>query len=156
MRVEARRLAGAGRAGDQDVGHRRQVDQHGTAVDVATDRDFERMLGVARFARREDVAQRDDLTIGIGDLDTDRLLAGDRREDAHVGRGHRIGDVAIEARDTGDLDAGAELELVAGHRRADDHVDETGLHAVLGERTLELVAPFADTRPCRPRASPSV
>ena len=66
----------------------------------------------------------------FGHLDADRRAAGDRREDAHVGRRHRVGDVLVEAGDPGDLDAGAELELVAGDRRADGHADEPGLDAV--------------------------
>ena len=42
---------------------------------------------------------------------------------------------------------GAELELVAGDGRADDHADEPGLDAVLGERGLERAAALLDQRP---------
>ena len=51
-----------------------------------------------RVARRvgEDVAERDDLRRGVGDLDADGLLAGDRREDADLGRGQRVGEVVLE------------------------------------------------------------
>ena len=39
---------------------------------------------------------------------------------------------------------GAELELEAGHRRADGEADEVGLDAVGGERALEHLAPLLD------------
>src|SRR3546814_14287993 len=48
-------------------------------------------------------------------LDADRLAARDGGQDAHVGRGHRVGDVLVQARDPRDLHAGTALELVAGY-----------------------------------------
>ena len=41
----------------------------------------------------QDVAERDDLLVRVGDLDADGGLAGNRTEDAHIGGGHRIRDV---------------------------------------------------------------
>ena len=55
----------------------------------------------------EDVAEVDDPAARVGDLDADRLLAGDRRQDADVGRGQRVGEVVLELGDLGDLDARA-------------------------------------------------
>ncbi len=72
-----------------------------------------RLLGV------EDVAQGDQLAGPVRHLDADGRLARDRRQDAHVGRRHGVRDVLGQAGDPGHLDARAELELVAGHRRAD-------------------------------------
>ena len=117
-RVEAARLARTGGAGDEEVGHRRQVHQHGLAVDVPADGHLEGVAGPLGLRRDEDVAEGDDLAVAVGHLDADGLPAGDRRQDADVGRGHRVGDVLVEAGDAGDLDARAELELVAGDRRA--------------------------------------
>ena len=104
---------------------------HGPAVDVAADGHLERVGGPRASARGEDVAQRDELAVDVRDLDADGLAARDRRQDAHVGRRHRVGDVLVQARDAGDLHARPELELVAGDGRADDHADEAGLDAVL-------------------------
>ena len=73
----------------------------------------------------------------VGHLDADGRPAGDGGQDAHVGRRHGVGDVLVEAGDPGDLHPGAELELVAGDRRADGHADEAGLDAVAGQRLLE-------------------
>ena len=97
------------------------------------------------LGRHEEVAERDELAGVVGDLDADRRPAWDRGEDAHVGGGHGVGDVALQARDPGDLDAGAELELVAGDRRPDGHADERGLDAVLVERAPRATCPRAST-----------
>lgn len=106
----------------------------------ATDGDLEGVGGLAGLLGGEDVAQVDHDAVRVGHLDADRLTAGDRSEDPHVGRRHRVGDVLVERGDPGDLDAGPELQLVAGDRGADGHADDTGLHAVLGQRRDQHVA----------------
>ena len=137
QRVEAARLAGAGGSGDEDVGHRGQVEHHGLAVDVPADGHLERVVGPLGLGRGEDVAEGDDLAVGVGHLDADGLATGDRGQDADVGRRHGVGDVLVQAGDAGHLHARAQLELVAGDGRAHHHADELGLDAVLGERVLE-------------------
>ena len=84
------------------------------------------------------------LAPGVGHLDPDGLLARDRRQDAHVGRRHRVRDVLVEAGDPVDLHARAQLELEAGDGRADDHADQPGLDPVVGERLLERAAGVFD------------
>ncbi len=69
----------------------------------------------AASARAQHVAEGHDLAVGIGDLDADRALARDRREDAHLVRGDRVGEVLRERGDPLDLDARPELDLVLGH-----------------------------------------
>ena len=97
-----------------------------------------------RPRRLEDVAQRDELAGPVRHLDADGRLARDGREDAHVGRRHGVGDVLGEAGDPGDLDAGAELDLVTGHRRAHPAPHEAGLDAVRGQRAHQLLAGGVD------------
>ena len=80
----------------------------------------------------------------VRDFDADRRAPGDRGEDAHIGRCHRVGDVFVEARHAGDLDAGSELELVAGDGRADGHADEACLDTVRGQCRFEHPAGFLD------------
>ena len=109
--------------------------------------DLERTGGGRRLRRRQQVAEGDELAGVVGHLDADRRAAGDRRQDAHVDGRHGVGDVALQAGDAGDLDAGAELELVAGDGRADGHADERRVDAVLGERLLEHPAARLDLGP---------
>ena len=153
MRVEAARLAGAGLAGDEDVRHRRQVHHHGLAGDVAADGDLERVRRPAGLGAGEDVAEGDHLAHLVGHLDADGLLAGDRGEDADVGRRHRVGDVLVARRELLDLHARRQLELVAGDGRADDHARQAGLDLVLGEGRLEQVAAGLDGGPVDRAAS---
>ncbi len=81
----------------------------------------------------EDVAERDEVRREVRHLDADRLLAGDRREDADLGRRERVGEVVAELGDLADLRARGELELVAGDARARDLPDHGRLDAEVRE-----------------------
>ena len=52
-----------------------------------------------RRQRLEDVAERDEVRREVRQLDADRLLAGDRREDADLGRRERVREVVLQRRD---------------------------------------------------------
>ena len=136
-RVHERRLAGAGRTGDQQVRHLRHVRDDEAALDVLAEPDDHRVVVVAGVARAEHVAEGDDLLVGVRDLDADRGLAGDRGEDPDVGGGHGVGDVLAERGDLLDLDRGAELDLVAGDRRAAGVAGDLGVDVELLEHLGE-------------------
>ncbi len=131
-RVDAARLAGAGGARDQQVRHLGEVGADRAAGDVLAEPDRQRRPAGGRLLQH--VAEVDDPAAGVGDLDADRLLAGDRGEDADVGRGQRVGEVVLELGDLGDLDAGREAQLVAGDVRPGDHADHLRLDAEVAER----------------------
>ena len=136
-------LTGAGLAGDQHVRCLGQVGDDVAALDVLADADDERVLVAASGSGSQDVAEGHVFAIGVGDLDADGALAGDRREDANVGGGHRVGYVFRQVRELIDLDAGSEDDLVAGDCRAaretgDARVDVKVLED-LGERSDDLV-----------------
>jgi len=117
-RVHEAGLARSGRAGHQQVRHLGQVRDDIAALDVLAQPDGQRVVVVAGAVGAEHVAEGDDLLVGIRDLDADRGLAGDRREDAHFGRRHGVRDVLGQSRDLLDLHAVAEFDLVAGDGRA--------------------------------------
>ena len=75
-----------------------EVEHHGLAGDVAAEPDLERVRGLLRLGRGEDVAEGHELALLVRHLDADRAAARDRGEDAHVGRRHRVRDVVAEAR----------------------------------------------------------
>ena len=104
--------------GDEDVRHLGEVGDDVAALDVLADTHDHRVLVVAGDVGAQDVAEADHLLVGIGDLDADGRLAGDRAEDAHVGRGDGVGDVLRQRGDPLDLDTGPELDDVAGDGRA--------------------------------------
>ncbi len=112
-RVDEARLARTGRAGDQQVRHLRQVGADEIALDVLAEPDHQRMLVLPGRRRVQHVGQANHLTVGVGDLDTDRGLAGDRREQAHVVGCRGVGDVALQRGDLLDLHARTEFDLVS-------------------------------------------
>ena len=111
-------LTGTGLAGYQHVRGLGQVGDDVAALDVLADADDERVLVPTGGSRAQNVAEGHVFAVGVGDLDTDGALAGNRREDTHVGRGHGVGDVFRQVGELVDLHAGAEDDLVAGDCRA--------------------------------------
>ena len=96
------------------------------------------------LGRGEHVAERDDDALLVRHLDADRAAPGDRGEDAHVERRHRVLDVVAQPGDPVDLHPGAELQLVPGDGRADGGTDEAGLHPVVREGGLEDATALVD------------
>ena len=111
-------LTGTGLAGHQHVRRLGQVGDDVAAFDVLADADDERVLVAAGGSRAQDVAEGHVFAVGVGDLDTDGALAGDRREDTYVCGGHGVGDVLRQVGELVDLDAGTEHDLVARDCRA--------------------------------------
>ena len=135
QRVEAAGLAGAGRAGDEEMRHAREIRPHGGAGDVLPEPDRDGARG--RRERLEDVAERDEVRREVRQLDADGLLAGDRREDADLGRRERVREVVLERGDLRDLRPRRELQLVARDARAGDLADDVRLDPEVLERLDE-------------------
>ena len=115
----------------------RQVGDDEAALDVLAERDQHRVVVALRDRRAQHVAEHHDLRVGVRDLDADRALARDRAEDAHLGALHRVGDVAGQVGDPLDLDARAELDLVAGDGRAAVEAGDRAVDVELGEHLLQ-------------------
>ena len=111
-------LPGAGRAGDQHVRHRREVDELRAAVDVLAERDRQRMAVVPGGLRAQDVAEHHEVADLVRHLDADGRLARDRRDDPDVGRRERVRDVVGEAEHLVDLGPGLDLDLEERDGRA--------------------------------------
>ena len=103
-RVDADRLAGAGRPGDQQVRHRRQVADERLAVDGLAERERQLRLRALVGVGLEQLAQRDLLAVRIRNLDADRRLAGDAIDQHRLGL-HRQAEVVGEAGDLAVLHA---------------------------------------------------
>ena len=116
--VDKGRLTRTRLAGHEHVRGLGQVGDHVAALDVLADADDERVLVAAGGRGTQDVAEGHVFAVGVGDLDADGTLAGDRREDAHVCGGHGVGDVLRQVGELVDLDAGTEHDLVARDCRA--------------------------------------
>ena len=74
---------------------------------------------------------------GVWHLHSDGLLAGDRREDADVRGGQRIGEVVLELGNLAHLDAGRQAQLIARDVGPGDRPDHLGLDAEVTQRLYE-------------------
>ena len=113
--VHAPAFARPGGPCHQHMGHFGQVCADISALDVLTQPHHHGVVVAAGRGRAEHVTEADHLAVGVGDLDADRRLPRDRREDADVGTRDRVRNVLAQSRDSFDLDAWAELDLVTRH-----------------------------------------
>ena len=114
--VDADRFAGAGRAGDQQVRHLREVGDVRLAVDRLAERHRQLRRRAAVGFRLEQLAQRNLLARAVGNLDADGGLAGNAVDQHRLGL-HRETQVVGEAGDLRVLHAGVGLELERRHDR---------------------------------------
>ena len=130
--VDRDRLARAGGAGDQEVRHAGQVNDHRVAADGLAERDRQAMIRLAELFAGEKLAQIDGVAALVRQFDADGVAALNHR---HAGRDrrHRAGDVVGEPDDPRRLDAGRRLEFVKGDDRARAHVDDLAFHAEIVE-----------------------
>ena len=130
-RVDEAGLTGTGGTSHQQMRHLGQIGSHEVAFDIFADAGNHRVRIVHGLIGTQHVAQMHDLTILVRDFDADGGFAGNRRKDAHIGAGHRIGDVALQVGDFFHLDAGSKLDLILGDRRASQESDNLGIHLEL-------------------------
>src|SRR5262245_40094570 len=113
-RVDADRLPGTGRAGDQHVRHLRHIGDHGFAGDVLTEgkrqRRFRRLIDL----RHDQLFQSHDAALFVRNLDPDDRLAGNDFDDPDADDGERAREVFDEAADPTDLESRRRLDFEAG------------------------------------------
>ena len=134
-RVDADRLARAGRAGDQAVRHLREVGDDRVADDVLAEAHRQLRRGVVVDLRAEDLRQPDRLALRVRQLERHRRLARDRLDDADADQAQRARQVLREVDDLRALHAGGRLDLVARDHRARRRRD----HAHLDAEVLQLL-----------------
>ena len=134
--VDRDRLARAGRAGDEQVRHAGEVDDHRLAADRLAERDGEAMLRFLEVFAREQFAQVDGLAALVRQFDADGVAALDHR---HAGRDrrHRSRDVVGEPDHPRRFDARRGFELIESDDGARAHVDDLALDAEIVEDALE-------------------
>ena len=116
-RVDADRLARAGGAGDEQVGHLAQIGHGRLARGVLSQRDLERAGDLAEGVRLQHAAQRDQRLLGVGDLEAHQRPARHGRFDADRRGRKSQGQVVGQCLDPGDLDLDplVLLDLVVHH-----------------------------------------
>ena len=126
--------------------HFAEVENHRASGNVASDRYVERVSGGDRFFGREQVPQGDQGPMPVGHLDADGRSSRYGREDAYVGRRHRVGDIAVERRQSRHLDAGTQFEFVTRDGGPHRVAHECRLHPVGAERFDEFATRRLDGR----------
>ena len=115
------------------MGHLGEVGDNRRALGIATDGKLERTaLHIGKH-----VAQVDVLTLAIGDLDTHKRGAGNRRKNAHRLGGKRKRDIVLEARDLAHALALTGLQLKSRDRGAGNPADNAGATAKLKQGGLQ-------------------
>ena len=153
--VDRHRLAGAGGAGDQQMRHLGEIDDHRLAADGLAERDRQLVAGLRKVLRGQHLAQIDGLALLVGQFDADGVAAL-HDGDAGGDRRHRARDVVGEADDARGFDARRRLQLVERHHRAGAHVDDLALDAEIVEHAFEQrarSAPAHRRRSCARRSS---
>ena len=138
-RVDRHRLAGPGRARDQQMRHHREIGRHRTSRNILAERDRELAASGRELFGLHDLAQINLLALAIGNLDSDHRLARHRGLDSHGGCAQRHREIVGQVHDLAHLDSRAGLELV--HR---DHRPRLDLdHAPLDTEIVELLLQHA-------------
>ena len=134
--VDPHRLARAGGAGDQQVGHPRQVGDVGLAADGLAQRQGEGLAGLLVFGAGEQVAQIDGLAAGVGQLDADGVAAGT----THTRQAATLMERAMSserATTRADFTPGAGHQFVEGDHRAGADLVDLAAHAELGQDAFQ-------------------
>ena len=111
--------------------HLRQVGRDEITLDVLAQADHQRVVVAAGRGGGEDIGQPDHFAVGVGHLDADGGLAGDRRQHPNALGRHRVGDIALQRSDFLDLDTRTEFHLVAGDGRPAGATGDRGVHLEL-------------------------
>ncbi len=134
--VDGDRLAGAGGAGDQQMRHAREIDDHRLAADGLAEAERQLGGGVDVVAAGELLAQKDLLARRVRQLDADGIASG-HHGDARRERAHGAGDVVGEPDHARGLDARRRLELVERDHRSRPRIDDLAAHAEVAEHAFE-------------------
>ena len=134
--VDPHRLAGAGGARDQQVGHARQIGHIGLAADGLAQRQRQQMPRLGVFGRGQQVAEIDGLAFLVGQFDADGVAALNHADPASAG-GHGAGDVVGQAHHAGVLHAGGGSQFIEGDHRAGADLVDNALDPELGQHALQ-------------------
>ena len=131
--VDHDRLTGTGGTGNKQVRHLGEVGDNRRTLGIAADGKLERTaLHIGKH-----VAQVNVLALAIGNLDTHKRGARNRRKDTHRLGGKRKRDIVLEARNLAHALALAGLQLKGRHRGTGNPADDASATAKLQQSGLQ-------------------
>ena len=134
--VDGHRLARAGGAGDQQVGHAGEIGDDGLAADGLAQADRELLEGGLEICGLEHLAQIDGFAGVVRQLDADGIAARDHSYTSRDGA-HGAGDILRERDDAGGFDARGGLELVERDHRPWMDMNDLAFHAEVADDLLD-------------------
>ena len=157
--VDAHALATARGTRDEQMRHGREIADDRLAIHVLAQRDGELGLAVDEHIVLQQLAQRHDGLLRVGQFDAHGVFARNRREDVDALGACGTGDVRIQIRDAAHAQTIDGTHFIAGDRRATGDVprlhadakarqrfDDGGLDAkqlaLVRRRTMRLLRPF--------------
>ena len=132
-RVQTDALARAGAAGDEQVRQRGEIDDHRAAGHVLAEEDRDPHGLDAAVGLFHHLAEADELPLGVGHLDSHRVLAGDRGDDPHARHPQGDRQVVGQPGDPAQSQPRFELDLELGDHRAGLDLDDADVEAEVGE-----------------------
>ena len=111
-RVNADALPAASGAGHEQVGHRGQIGNDCVTVDILTESQWQGSLGRFPGLALEELPDTNLHLTGVGDLDTDGVLAGNRRQDVDALGASGTGEVFFQSGDALHPDSDGRIHLV--------------------------------------------
>ena len=131
--VDAHRLTGAGRTGDEHMRHLGDVTDDRLAGDVLADGKGQAAFRIRERRRADTLADKDGIDRLVRHLDADRDLIRDRR-DTHVRRTERQRNIVRQGGDARDFNAARDGQLEPGDGRAAHDADDLRLDVERVER----------------------
>lgn len=137
QRVEADALARAGAAGDQEVRHLAEVDDHRPPADVLAEKQRDAFLLDVAGAGFDQLAQADHHLRLVRDFHADGVLAGDRRDNTHGRHAQRDREVVLQRDDFVEPQSSFQSQLELRDDRAGVDLVDLHVQAELLERLFE-------------------
>ena len=150
-RVDADAFAAAGCAGDEQMRHLREIGDDRLPVNILAEgeRDFRSRLRFFPICRLQQLAQRHFHFATVCQLDPDRVLAGNRRENVDPLRARGARQVALEADDLVHPHAFRGINFVAGDGRTFRDIAGRDRDSELGQGFDQGLLNLAPARPDR-------
>ena len=136
--VHAHALAAAGAAADEQVRHLVEVRHHRSAGDVLAKGEVEQAASLSEGGAIDDLAEGDDLPLGVGHLDAHQVLARDAIHAHGLGLQGQ-GQILLHAEDAREGDARVRLELEHRDHGAGLHARDDALDLELGQLLSNLL-----------------
>ncbi|MCG3118362.1 MAG: hypothetical protein ALAOOOJD_00545 [bacterium] len=137
--IQTNAFPGAGGAGHEQMRHAIQRGDEGLSGNRFAEGNGQWRSGLAKRVGINEFTQIDDLRFRVGQLDTNRGFARNRRDDTNAFGAHGQRQIIGERGDAAHFNAGIGLIFIAGNNRAGIDLGHIALHVKFGQPLFERV-----------------